>query len=419
MTLDSSLRIALVTVEYPPDRGSYGLGTYTQALATALAERGHQIHVLARSPQGDQLEPLGKITVHRLGPARLEVGSRIGPLQLAAAASRGLGREWLYRRKLAQRLERLIATEGIQLIEAADATAEALFYQPERYPHIPFIVKLHGPFAVAELYDKNVPEAVRQAIRAVERRQLLRATHLTAPSGIAAEVFRREMGLTAPITVLPNPPSFGSASIPNACKPDPNLVLFIGRITPAKGIQLLMDAIPDVLEQRSDTLFLIVGGDAVSDERFEASKAKLLVRLPKHFHSAVTFLGRQPHAEVARLLGRATLCVFPSLFDNFPYTCLEAMSYGKAIIGSRNSGMAEMLEGGAGVLITPGKDSLAEAVLEQLENPALRQTLGQRARLRSETVFSEKAVLDATEAFYRRAVGERARLALSRRGTVR
>ena len=401
----SPLHIALITVEYPPDKSSYGLGTYTESLARALVAKGHIVHVLTRSPQGDSTEHQGNLTVHRMGPARPDIPADLKSFHLLRLTTRGLLNEWRYRRKLAAKLEQLITTEGIQLIESADATAESLFYRPKHHPHIPFIVKLHGPFAVAELYDKNVPDVVRRIIRTLERRLLLKATHLTAPSATAAAVFRREMGLERSITILPNPPSFEAVQS-DPREEDPNLVLFVGRITPAKGIHLLIEAVPRVLERHPAARFLCIGGDAVSDERFSIARTRLLARLPEAARYAVTFTGRLPHSKVAQFMAKAAVCVFPSTFDNFPYTCLEAMSFGKAIVGGDNGGMVELLDGGrAGLLFTPPNvKELGDKLALLLEDRNLRRQLGQAALQRFKSTYTMNRVLSQTLRFYDQAI---------------
>ncbi|MEJ2287886.1 MAG: glycosyltransferase, partial [Deinococcales bacterium] len=109
--------------------------------------------------------------------------------------------------------------------------------------------------------------------------------------------------------------------------------------------------------------------------------------------------------------------VFPSRFDNLPYDCLEAMSLGKAIVGSSQGGMVDLLdEGRAGLLHTPpDPEDLACRVAELLASPELRRRLGRAARTRATTAFAREASLDAAERFYRRAVAERRRANASKR----
>jgi glycogen synthase len=102
------------------------------------------------------------------------------------------------------------------------------------------------------------------------------------------------------------------------------------------------------------------------------------------------------------------VCVFPSLFENFPYTCLEAMSYGKAIVGSSHGGMTDLLgDGQCGLLYTPPDEhELARHITTLLSNKNLRDELGQKARQRALDYFGSERVMNLTEAFYNKALGE-------------
>ena len=69
------------------------------------------------------------------------------------------------------------------------------------------------------------------------------------------------------------------------------------------------------------------------------------------------FLGLQSREQLFPQYKSATICCFPSRADNFPFTCLEALSVGGIVLGSNNCGIAEMItEGKNGFLIQP-KDS--------------------------------------------------------------
>jgi glycogen synthase len=406
---DRPLRIALQTLDYPPDRALSAIGLYTQALAADLTAAGHVVHVLARGDR-DGVADLDGVTVHRIEPARPVVPSSMHRFTLVSLASRLLVREWRYRRRLAQALDHLIEREGIDLVEACDSSAEALMYRPARHPAVPFVVRLHAPTALWERFDRNVPEIGRLAIRAVERRLLLAATHLSAPSLAAAALLRQEMRLgQRPIAAYPNPPTFRHEVDPGAAPPEPGRVLFVGRLTIGKGVVTLVEAIPLVLAERPEARFVFVGADGPSTTGFPSMQAYLLHLVPAGCRHAVTFTGHLTHEEVARHFRRAAVCVFPSAFETFGYVCLEAMTYGKAIIASDRGGMAELLDGGrCGLLFTPpDADRLAQQVLTLLRDPAAGAELGERARRRALSVYAPSAVLEQVERFYRRAIGER------------
>jgi glycosyltransferase involved in cell wall biosynthesis len=115
-----------------------------------------------------------------------------------------------------------------------------------------------------------------------------------------------------------------------------------------------------------------------------------------------------PYEQIVPHLEGAAVCVIPSLFDNFPYTCLEAMSFGKAIVSSDQGGMVEMLEGGrCGRLFTPPHSSLlAEHIVNLLRKPELALELGQKAQQRFAENYQTDTVLEQTLNYYYRSLNE-------------
>jgi glycogen synthase len=399
------LTIALVSPDYPPDPKGTGIGTYTKLLAHYLTERGHTVHVITRGlTNQDETQPSGSFTLHRIGVPRPDVPMELNAFRVTQLAVQSIANELSYRRRIAAKLEHLIATQNIQLIESAESFAESYFYNPNKHRQIPFIVKLHTPFAVGELFDKNLPEPIRQVVRFFERRLILKASHLTVPSYLPKVLFRREMNLgNRAIRVIPNPPPIGLEDKPESHEVTPLEVLFVGRVTAFKGVFVLVKAIAKILEAHPDTRFIFVGADASNPKGGGSTIEALKASLPERARAHVTFTGHVKLGEVSSYYQRAAVCVFPSLFENFPYTCLEAMAYGKAIIGSNNGGMSDLLANGrCGLLYTPPDDNeLVRHVTRLLQDRTLREDLGAKARARAQEHFGSERVIALTERFYK------------------
>lgn len=349
------------------------------------------------------------MTVHRLTPRRPELPGKLQGVALWKFVSASFGHEWRYRHNIVAKLHELVQAGKVELIEAADHMAEPLFFPTHRYPEIPFVVRLHTPLAVSERVAPNLPEPARRLVKRAERRFLLSASHLTAPGHAAADAFRHEMALdNKPITVFPNPPTYPLEHALMTTAEDPNLVLFVGRLAKWKGVHLLVQAIPKVVRQHPEARFTFVGADHVAVAGFPSAEAGLRSLLPLAYHHRLTFTGHVPHEQLSCYYRQAAVCVFPSLFEAFGYTCLEAMSYGKAVVGSRNGGMAELLEEGrSGCLFTPPDvEELAGHITRLLGNDDLRRCLGVRARRRAFSHYNSRMVLDQVETFYRRALEE-------------
>ncbi|MCA9419069.1 MAG: glycosyltransferase family 4 protein, partial [Candidatus Omnitrophica bacterium] len=134
---------------------------------------------------------------------------------------------------------------------------------------------------------------------------------------------------------------------------------------------------------------------------------QLFKGLPKDLHASVQMVGAIPHDRLIDEYRQATLFVIPSLFDNFPNTCLEAMSCGSAIVGSDTGGIREMLDDGkCGSLFPPGDSNrLAECLIGLLQAPDRLKELGEKARSRAVREYSLDTILERTVDYYERMVG--------------
>jgi glycogen synthase len=402
------LRLVLQSLDYPPDTNVSAIGLYTRTLAWGLVERGHVVHVVCRGSQ-DGTERDGDVRVHRVGPARPPLILSMGVGRFATFAAANVALEATYRRRLARRLASLVGSERIDLVEACDSAAEAVAYQPRRHPKVPFVVRLHTPTAVWETFDHNVPEIARRLILTVERRLLARATHLSAPSQGAADLFRREMRLgDRPIEVHPNPPTLDAASVEVRRPTDGRTVLYVGRMTRGKGVLTLAEAIPLVRRAHPEARFVFAGPDAPTHTSHASMRHRLEASISDADRSAVEFTGYLARAVLRERFDEAAVCVVPSLFEAFGYACLEAMTFGKAIVASGVGGMVELLDGDrCGSTFPPGDaHALAERIVRLLRDEDLRHRLGDSARARAEQVFGREAVIPLVEDAYRRAIAD-------------
>jgi glycosyltransferase involved in cell wall biosynthesis len=120
----------------------------------------------------------------------------------------------------------------------------------------------------------------------------------------------------------------------------------------------------------------------------------------------VEFLDAIPHEKIADFLGETDICVFPSVWENSPNVCLEAMAAARGVIGSSAGGMAEMIETGRTGLLIPSRNprAIADAILTLLRDPVRRIAMGIAAREHVARAFSPDAIGPLQEASYRRAI---------------
>ncbi len=170
--------------------------------------------------------------------------------------------------------------------------------------------------------------------------------------------------------------------------PDGPLVLYVGKMSPGKGTADLAAAAEQIAKRVPDAVFVFVGEGAV--------------RLPDA--PWARRLGPLPNAEVLELYPAADIVVVPSVIpDALSRVILEAMTAGRAVIGTRVGGTPELIvDGVTGLLVDRGDVSgLAIALERLLGDPELRARLGEGGRRRvREGPFAPGASLDRLLALY-------------------
>ena len=153
---------------------------------------------------------------------------------------------------------------------------------------------------------------------------------------------------------------------------DDNYVLYLGRLTPEKGIKTLLRA---HASDYGDWRLVVAGTGPLA--------AELRGRFPK-----AEFAGHLTGADLERVLSRASVVVVPSEWhENSPLSILEAMAHGKPVVASRIGGIPELVrDGETGLLVEPKEIAqFAHSIRTLMNDPALRAQLGRNARRVVET----------------------------------
>jgi glycosyltransferase involved in cell wall biosynthesis len=163
---------------------------------------------------------------------------------------------------------------------------------------------------------------------------------------------------------------------PSKESPQRDMVLFTGRLVAAKGIRFLIEAIPAVLREHPECVFLFIGaGNSLPYER----RLKELKVPEQNF----AFLGYLKDASNLIEYYRAeSVFVAPTLYENLPIRVLEAMACGVPVVASNVCAVPELIRDGLnGFLINPGSVSeLAERISALLADPRMRRRMGLDAR---------------------------------------
>ena len=165
---------------------------------------------------------------------------------------------------------------------------------------------------------------------------------------------------------------------------EPPHVLFVGRLSPEKGI-----------------LEFVAATDGVP--RTIVGDGPLRSRVPGA-------LGAVPHASVGGFIERAAIVCAPSLREGYGVAAREAMAWGRPVVASAVGGLTEAVEDGVTGLLVPAGDAgaLRSAIDRLLGDAELRRRFGAAARVKAEREFSREAAVDGLIAAYAAAMEERA-----------
>ena len=161
----------------------------------------------------------------------------------------------------------------------------------------------------------------------------------------------------------------------NPSNVDEGYALYIGRLVPEKGVETLLKAHAN---SRLNWPLKVAGTGPLLDD------------LKAQYNSSI-FTGHLSGDALKTMIAQAALVVVPSeWYENCPMSVLEAMAYGKPVIGSRMGGIPELVDDeSTGLLYTAGDVNALTAVLDRLmTSSTLRQQMGAAGRRRVTQHFS-------------------------------
>ncbi len=167
--------------------------------------------------------------------------------------------------------------------------------------------------------------------------------------------------------------------------------VFVGRLSPEKGIATLIDAARRMDGRR----IKVIGGGPLEQELRKAARG---------MGSRFEILGQIPHAETLEAVRRARVLLFPSVwYEGLPTTILEALACGVPVVASRLGAMSEMLtDGQEGFLVTPGDSTaLADRSLRILSDDDLRTRMSVAAKSAFESRYSSDRCYEKLVMIYR------------------
>ena len=222
----------------------------------------------------------------------------------------------------------------------------------------------------------------------LERVSVRRGRRFVCETRFSAD-FVRQLNPSAQIHLVKTPVRLAFFSLrrtpPPPSRPE---LLFLGSVLPAKGIEVLLEALVAVVQSfpgpfstwsvRHEPLYL------------DQVLKPLLVRT--NLGDAVSFHGFQAAAEVCSFMARASLLVLPTFMDTSPNVVSEAQVAGLPVVATHVGGVPEMIaHRRTGLLVQPHSiGPLSDAILEALRNPLATEAMAHAARAKALVDYDPK-----------------------------
>lgn len=397
------LRVCLLSQDYPPGKVG-GIGVWTETLARALADLGHEVTVVCRGA-AHTVDFQDGVWVHRIVPRRMDPGiMRDVPRCLAD-----------YANTVAAEVDAVAAGRGVDVVSAPiwDLEGEAV----RRAGRIPVVTSLHTTYRMSlpskpewsrhkDYFDAHVAPIMEAEDRIVREAPLLLGNShaivrdVFAGAGQAVDQGRVRHAPHGMRDIRPD-----HVAAPVARRQGGVQILYVGRLERRKGIDVLVEAADELLKAYPEARLTIVGNEEHDFERPWERVVSETSALRPHL-ARIDFEGFVTARRLQELYAGCDVFVAPSRYESFGLIFLEAMMHSKPCIGTTAGGIPEVIENGVtGLLARPGDAaSLLDCLSRLAGDPALRANMGRLGRERYEREFSVGAMATAASGAYAEAI---------------
>ncbi len=390
--------------EFPP-RKVGGLAAHVYDLSQALIKLGHNIYVITTDfPGTKEIEVVGGVNVQRY-----DSYSYPGPDFITWA----ILMQQTMQEKAAEVINELYTSgQQVDLIHAHDWLSGLAAIELKHGFRLPLVTTIHS----TELGRRNgLHDDGQRMIHAIEKRLAFDSWRIIACSRYMADQIKYAYALSDDkIDVIPNgvyTKEFVGASNQSTIEFDlrrkfatdqEKIVLYVGRMVPEKGVNVLVGSIPQVIASMPNAKFIFVG-----DGYYRAQYMRIAYGLGVAHKCYFTgFL--EDDRDVRKLFTLADICVFPSFYEPFGIVALEAMAAGTPVIVSDIGGLSEIIDHGHTGLKVPVNNSnaLARAIISLLSDSGLASSLRKNALEKVQKLYHWQIIAKQTTRVYQRVVSE-------------
>ncbi|MFV9631153.1 MAG: glycosyltransferase [Methanosarcinales archaeon] len=379
------MRILQVIPYFTPKRGGDVNVCYN--LSKQLVNRGHEVTIIATDFEFDEGYAKSLVNV-RIIPFKVTV--RIGLFLISLSMKKWLKKE--------------IKNYNVIHLHNLQSYQNNVVYHYARKYGIPYVLQAHG--LAPRMMKRSM---LKKLYNWVWGYSILK----TASKAFALTKMEldehKEMGVGEDrIEIVPNgidlseyeaPPRRGEFKKKYGIKDDEKIVLYLGRIHKIKGIDLLVNAFAEIVEELDNIKLIIVGPDygflSILKRQIEGLK----------IGNKILFTGPIYGRDKLEAYVDADVYVLPSVYEAFPTTVLEAWACGTPVIITDRCGIADIVDGRAGCVVEYDKDQMQNAIIKVLSDEELRRGFREEGRKLVKNEFGWEGVVLDIEKIYLGLIG--------------
>ena len=404
------MKIWFLTGEFAPDFGG-GIGTYVENCAKMFAQAGDEVTVIVRSLNDNKIEK----TKEGYKVVRFRQGE--GEYYTFLGYDNALAYQYY------DVIMKLIDKEGKpDVIEMQEYNAYGQYIIQnklmlnEKLKDIPLVVHLHTPsFETLRVNQFNTYEAPFYWIGEMEKFCIKGADALLCPSQFLAD--KLQYLVKDKINVINLPFDIDEKELEKyrditPDKSEKKTILYFGRTEFRKGVVQMLKGAEKLWKKGLDFKIKIIGGDTKLESKGTFIGDDLKQKYAKYIESGnLEMLAPIPHLDLIPHILSATAVTIPSLYENFPNTCIYSMWLGKPVLVSKSGGQAEMVQesGKNGIIFDWDKDGDFEEKLEQLlsMNDNELDTMGKNAKERINKLCNMDTNLQLRREFFEKVIKDK------------
>lgn len=401
MQNNSTIKIAIVNSEFSPSAGMAhgGIATYCKTIAQYLAQRGHTVYFFTRGsaiPYTDIGENLHFHQYRYVPPSSYAL--RLLHYFFPKSYYWELG----YARSLNMLLTGLAKNKQIDIIEFPEYGGLAYYYR--RSHPVPYVLTFHTPSILVDELNLIDPTPAQLFRYKMEAQTIASADGYKSPSNaLKMYILKRYSLINDAVQIIRNPVHFDILEhiVPASQNHNRFDILFSGRFEYRKGAGIILKTVKKILAIAPEVTLSIAGEtDFSSAVNYRHAMEH---SLSPEERERVWFLGPLSHEHVLPLYRNSSLFLFPSLYENAPYSLFEAMSSGMPIIASDSGGVSEVITHEEnGLLFSPeSPDDIVGHVKRMYSDRAFAEKMGNNAAKSIRILLNPDSLIDKHILFYR------------------